>query len=284
MRALALLLVLVASLARAAAHAVRASEKEFLADQVMVFDNDPHETAADDHVLLEPRRRRRRPRRRRRRMRLQLSSQSLRCSRSLLELGAPRSPTIAPRSRPRCSPRSATAARAGSLVVHPQADFGIDLGRYVSLDVGYSADAVTGATATVYQVDAVSSATKFSDLRHEGTFALGFKGRRSRSRSSARSAPSATTSRARSAAPPRSTCPAATRPSRSPTATASTRSATRTTAMATPLERRALDRRRRVRRRPADLRQRHRRATTIVEGPRRSTPRRSRSRRTCRRR
>ena len=32
-------------------HAVRASEKEFLADQVMVFDNDPHESAAEDHVL-----------------------------------------------------------------------------------------------------------------------------------------------------------------------------------------------------------------------------------------
>jgi len=33
--------------------AVRASEKEFLADQVMVFDNDPHETASDDHILDE---------------------------------------------------------------------------------------------------------------------------------------------------------------------------------------------------------------------------------------
>ena len=30
--------------------AVRASEKEFLADQVMVFDADPHETASDDHI------------------------------------------------------------------------------------------------------------------------------------------------------------------------------------------------------------------------------------------
>jgi hypothetical protein len=33
-------------------HAVRASEKEFLADQVMVFDADPHETGADDHILV----------------------------------------------------------------------------------------------------------------------------------------------------------------------------------------------------------------------------------------
>ena len=32
-------------------NAVRASEKQFLADQVMVFDDDPHETAAEDHVL-----------------------------------------------------------------------------------------------------------------------------------------------------------------------------------------------------------------------------------------
>ena len=31
--------------------AVRASEKEFLADQVMVFDNDPHEASSDDHIM-----------------------------------------------------------------------------------------------------------------------------------------------------------------------------------------------------------------------------------------
>lgn len=30
--------------------AVRASEKKFLADQVMIFDDDPHETSADDHL------------------------------------------------------------------------------------------------------------------------------------------------------------------------------------------------------------------------------------------
>ena len=30
--------------------AVRAAEKEFLADQVMVFDDDPHEAASDDHI------------------------------------------------------------------------------------------------------------------------------------------------------------------------------------------------------------------------------------------
>jgi hypothetical protein len=69
--------------------------------------------------------------------------------------------------------------KGGLTVVHPQADVGFDLGRYVDIAMGYSADAVSGATATTYQVDAVSSATKFSDVRHEGTASLGFKGRRS---------------------------------------------------------------------------------------------------------
>jgi hypothetical protein len=31
-------------------HAVRASEKQHLADRTMVFDNDAHETASDEHV------------------------------------------------------------------------------------------------------------------------------------------------------------------------------------------------------------------------------------------
>jgi hypothetical protein len=45
-------LILVAVLASACGrNAVRASEKEFLADQVMVFDNDPHEASAEDHLL-----------------------------------------------------------------------------------------------------------------------------------------------------------------------------------------------------------------------------------------
>ncbi len=70
--------------------------------------------------------------------------------------------------------------KGGLTVIHPQADFGIDLGKYVTLDAGYSADAVSGATSVVYQVDAVSSATKFSDVRHEGTIGLGFQGKRSK--------------------------------------------------------------------------------------------------------
>jgi hypothetical protein len=126
--------------------------------------------------------------------------------------------------------------QGGLTVLHPQADVGTDIGSHVTLDLGYSADAVSGATATTYQVDATTGATKFSDLRNEGTIGLGFQGRRSRiifsgvvGSSPVSSAPSAITSRARSAARHRSTCPAATRPSASRTRTASTSSATRTT-------------------------------------------------------
>ena len=48
---LALLVSLAASQSACGRQAVRASEKQFLADQVMVFDNDPHETESDQHVL-----------------------------------------------------------------------------------------------------------------------------------------------------------------------------------------------------------------------------------------
>ncbi len=70
--------------------------------------------------------------------------------------------------------------KGGLTVVHPQADFDIDLGRYLTLDAGYSADAVSGATSVIYQVDAVSSATKFSDLRQEGDLGLTLQGKRSK--------------------------------------------------------------------------------------------------------
>lgn len=43
-------LALAASLVGCGKHAVRASEKEFLADRVMVFDSDPHETSAEQHL------------------------------------------------------------------------------------------------------------------------------------------------------------------------------------------------------------------------------------------
>lgn len=47
---LAVLCVVIGSLAGCGRQAVRAAEKEFLADQIMVFDEDPHAAAGDDHV------------------------------------------------------------------------------------------------------------------------------------------------------------------------------------------------------------------------------------------
>lgn len=67
----------------------------------------------------------------------------------------------------------------GLTVIHPQLDFGADIGDSTSIAIGYSADAVSGATAAVYSIDAVSSATTFDDLRHEGSFSLVFSGSRS---------------------------------------------------------------------------------------------------------
>jgi Protein of unknown function (DUF3570) len=53
-------------------------------------------------------------------------------------------------------------------ILHPQLDLGLDLGRSLELSAGYEADIVSGATPRVYDVslDAVSSATKFADVRH----------------------------------------------------------------------------------------------------------------------
>jgi len=50
-RSFSKVLVIAAALTGCGRNAVRASEKQFLADQVMVFDGDPHDTAAEDHVL-----------------------------------------------------------------------------------------------------------------------------------------------------------------------------------------------------------------------------------------
>jgi hypothetical protein len=44
------LLALSAPFAGCGRQAVRAAEKEFLADQVMVFDDDLHEASSDDHI------------------------------------------------------------------------------------------------------------------------------------------------------------------------------------------------------------------------------------------
>ena len=50
MRNATLALVLAILAASCGRQAVRASEKKFLADQVMIFDDDPHETLSDEHV------------------------------------------------------------------------------------------------------------------------------------------------------------------------------------------------------------------------------------------
>lgn len=43
--------VLIAGLSACGRHAVRATEKEFLADRIMMFDDDGQEANADEHVL-----------------------------------------------------------------------------------------------------------------------------------------------------------------------------------------------------------------------------------------
>lgn len=50
MRILIFLVILATGCGRTA---VRASEKQFLADQVMTFDSDPQETSSDDHIMSE---------------------------------------------------------------------------------------------------------------------------------------------------------------------------------------------------------------------------------------
>jgi hypothetical protein len=50
MRTATLALVIALLAAACGRHAVRASEKKFLADQIMIFDGDPHEASSDEHV------------------------------------------------------------------------------------------------------------------------------------------------------------------------------------------------------------------------------------------
>ena len=50
MRNATLALVIAILAAGCGRQAVRASEKKFLADQVMIFDDDPHEASSDEHV------------------------------------------------------------------------------------------------------------------------------------------------------------------------------------------------------------------------------------------
>jgi hypothetical protein len=65
----------------------------------------------------------------------------------------------------------------GLTVIHPQLGLAFDLGERVEVSLGYQADIVSGATPAVYSVDAVSSATPFSDTRHAGDVAVGLEGR-----------------------------------------------------------------------------------------------------------
>ncbi len=67
----------------------------------------------------------------------------------------------------------------GLSVVHPQLDLEVDAGDSVTIGAGYSADVVSGATASVFAVDAVASATPFDDVRHEAHATVQLKGSRS---------------------------------------------------------------------------------------------------------
>jgi uncharacterized protein DUF3570 len=58
-------------------------------------------------------------------------------------------------------------------VVHPQVAYSQDFGDHFGIAAGYDADVVSGATPQIFGVDVTSSATKFSDVRHNGQ--LGFR-------------------------------------------------------------------------------------------------------------
>jgi hypothetical protein len=68
----------------------------------------------------------------------------------------------------------------GIKVIHPQIDAGTSLGSDFHLNVGYEVDIVSGATPAVFGphtggVDVVTSATKFSDTRHQFSGALSYQ-------------------------------------------------------------------------------------------------------------
>jgi hypothetical protein len=63
--------------------------------------------------------------------------------------------------------REPSASNDGILVIHPQTDASVTVGSTVGFAAGYAVDIVSGATPRVFSVDAVSSATKFSDNRHQ---------------------------------------------------------------------------------------------------------------------
>lgn len=70
-----------------------------------------------------------------------------------------------------------STANMGVTVTHPQVDLGTTLGPDFQLAAGYEVDIVTGATPRIFgphtgSVDVVTSATKFSDVRHQGHVSL----------------------------------------------------------------------------------------------------------------
>jgi hypothetical protein len=72
-----------------------------------------------------------------------------------------------------------SSVNEGIRVVHPQLDLGTTLGPDFRFGAGYEVDIVSGATPAVFgprtgTVDVVSSATKFSDVRHQVRGALSY--------------------------------------------------------------------------------------------------------------
>jgi hypothetical protein len=72
-----------------------------------------------------------------------------------------------------------STANMGVTVTHPQLDLATTLGPDFKLAAGYEVDIVTGATPRIFgphtgPVDVVTSATKFSDVRHQGRAALSY--------------------------------------------------------------------------------------------------------------
>jgi hypothetical protein len=75
--------------------------------------------------------------------------------------------------------REPSSENEGIRVIHPQVDVGSTLGPDFRLGVGYEVDVVSGATPTVFAprsgVDAITTATKFSDTRHQVRAALSYE-------------------------------------------------------------------------------------------------------------
>ncbi|MES1171681.1 MAG: DUF3570 domain-containing protein [Bacteroidota bacterium] len=67
---------------------------------------------------------------------------------------------------------SATSGNDGVTVIHGQTDVAATFASVFGVSGGYAVDSVSGATPSVFRVDTVSAATKFSDTRHQVRGAL----------------------------------------------------------------------------------------------------------------